>query len=203
MMKLATAVLACVIAALPGAGCSTMWVTADYDLTVDFGGLKTYDWLPDLKKPTLSDLSLEKEIHAAVQESVDAVLSPKGYVRCSEPRPDFYVGYHVAIEKRLAIQGMGVPARDSDGKTWVRYEPRGGQPGDDQWGARPSQQPSPSNVREYEEGSLVLDFADGRTMQLIWCGSAQAEVNRSLSTEKRRSRIDKAVRRLLALFPPT
>jgi hypothetical protein len=55
------------------------------------------------------------------------------------------------------------------------------------------------NVRQYREGTLVLDIVDGRSKQLVWRGSAAGEMNRSDGSAER---LDKAVAKMLAEFPP-
>jgi hypothetical protein len=54
-------------------------------------------------------------------------------------------------------------------------------------------------VRQYKEGTLVLDLADGRSQQLVWRGTAEGEVTKpGGSTEQ----LDKAVAKMFAGFPP-
>jgi hypothetical protein len=55
---------------------------------------------------------------------------------------------------------------------------------------------------QYEEGSLILDFVDPQTKQLIWRGSAKAEVDDVKTPEKREALIDEAVQKILKNFPP-
>jgi hypothetical protein len=55
---------------------------------------------------------------------------------------------------------------------------------------------------DYDEGTLLIDVADPATMQLLWRGSATGVVDPQASPEKRELRINDAVERMLADFPP-
>ncbi len=57
-------------------------------------------------------------------------------------------------------------------------------------------------VDEYEEGSLLLDMIEAETGQLMWRGSARAVISSKLTQEKRTQRINEAIGKLLASFPP-
>jgi Domain of unknown function (DUF4136) len=57
-----------------------------------------------------------------------------------------------------------------------------------------------TQVENYPVGSLVLDFYDARTKQLIWRGvSSEALSN---NPEKNEKKLDKAVDKMLEHFPP-
>ncbi len=56
-------------------------------------------------------------------------------------------------------------------------------------------------VREYQEGSLIIEIIDAPTDQTIWRGWAQAEIKPSARPEERREQIHTAVQKILARFP--
>lgn len=173
--------LAAVLFAVVITGCATMNLATDYDPSANFSGLKTYAWVPSPSRgpddPRVDNTLLESRIHAAV----DSALAAKGYRQDTSGKPDFLVGYHAAVRDKMDVYAMN----DMYG-----YRRGWG------WGV------SDVQVYQYEEGSLVLDVVDPTTKQLLWRGSAQAEVNRRLAPEAREQRIQEAVRRLLERFPP-
>ena len=57
-------------------------------------------------------------------------------------------------------------------------------------------------VRDYDEGTLLIDVIDPATMQLLWRGSGTGVVDPQASPEKREQRINEAVEQILADFPP-
>ncbi len=54
----------------------------------------------------------------------------------------------------------------------------------------------------YEEGTLVLDFLDGKTKEPIWRGTAMGVLDPSPTPEEREENANKAVARMLKYFPP-
>lgn len=74
--------------------------------------------------------------------------------KAATERADFLVRYHAALDRKI------------DGSTIDRYYgPRLGGPA-----------VSETVVREYDEGTLLLDMVDRQTGRLLWRGSAQARV---------------------------
>ena len=59
-----------------------------------------------------------------------------------------------------------------------------------------------SRVREIQKGTLILDFVDPKSMQIIWRGVAQKTVDPKATPEQTEKNINEAVAKLLAGFPP-
>jgi hypothetical protein len=171
------------------AGCSTMQVNTDFDPAADFDRLRTYKWMPGPQKvtgdPRLDNEILEKRIRTAVENQLNA----QGFRKQSSGTPDFLVGYHVALEKKLAVSTMNTYYGYRAGWGWS-------------YGVGTSPIGPESYTYEYEQGSLILDIVDGDTRGLIWRGSAQTEVNKTASPEKRQAQINEAVENMLERFPP-
>ena len=51
-------------------------------------------------------------------------------------------------------------------------------------------------------GTLVLDFYDPATKQLVWTGNATKTIDPSSNQEKNQKSLDKAMQKLLKDFPP-
>ena len=56
------------------------------------------------------------------------------------------------------------------------------------------------DVRQYDEGTLVIDVVDANTKSLVWRGVASGEVARGGSSGQR---LEQAVQKMFARFPPT
>jgi hypothetical protein len=54
----------------------------------------------------------------------------------------------------------------------------------------------------YEVGTLILDFVDADSRELIWRGSAEAVMDVSVGPEYRKKKINEAVGMVLTYFPP-
>src|SRR3989304_1033935 len=80
--------------------CATMQITSAYDPAAHFSGLKTFAWTPVPQKPTgnprLDNTLLETRIRNAVENQ----LGLQGHQKLSMGTPDFWIGYHVAIEDK-------------------------------------------------------------------------------------------------------
>ncbi len=61
---------------------------------------------------------------------------------------------------------------------------------------------STADVREYTEGTLMIDIVDPGANQLIWRGTGQSRISESKTPEERTENINEAVEKILAQFPP-
>jgi len=118
-----------------------------------------------------------------VREAVERTLGARGYRRVPTGEGDFGVGYHAAIQGKIDVQ------------TIDRYYGYG-------YGGWYGGYGTETYVRQYDEGTLILDIVDSRSQQLTWRGTAQAEVHADRTPEERTARIQEAVDRMLAQFPP-
>jgi len=155
------------------ASCSGLSVKSDYDPGVDFAGLKTYDWMPVPEQIGISDLDL-----ARLKKAVDTQLQAKGHSVSSE-KPDFLVAVHFGVEDKVRVSntGYGYHYGGFYGSSGVR-------------------------TYQYEEGTLILDFVNPESKNLMWRGSATGELKNLKTPEKREQEINKVVEKILKKFPP-
>lgn len=167
--------------------CAGIDTSTDYDPNAvgRLSQYRTYSWLP---KPQGKDIRVYNDVfEARVKQAVDRELQSRGY-RLVEQNPDFKVGWHGAIDEKLDVGTMNA---------YYGY-------GWDPWyspyyvGAAVPQ----TYVREYEEGTLILDVVDAGSNKLVWRGTAQAELSTHASAEHRQKRLDEAVNKILKDFPP-
>jgi hypothetical protein len=172
--------LACAVALL-ATGCSGIRVSQDYDPNTDFSGLRTWYWMA--RAPS-SDPRVDNDlIDGRVRDAVERHLGSRGYRRVPTGEGDFGVGYHLAIQGKIDVQ------------TIDRYYGYG-------YGGWYGGMGTETYVRQYDEGTLILDVVDSRSQQLVWRGTGQAEVHQDTSPEQRTARIQEAVDKILAQFPP-
>jgi len=165
-----------------GLACSTFQTTDDYDPAVDFTRYRSYAWEPHSLE--LSDRLIDTDLlRVRVQRAVDSELERKGFAPAAEgTTPDLRVEYHVSSREKVDL--VTFPSSWGYGPGWY-------------WGIGTEVQ-----AREYTQGTLVLDFVDGATKQLVWRGTASAEITGSRTPDERARRVDEAVREILAPFPP-
>lgn len=163
------------------AGCSTLGVQTDYDPDASFSELKTYRWLPSPE----GDPRVHNDIaEGRVVRNVDRVLGEKGYRVVTTDDADFLVGFQLALEGKLDVSNVD---------TYYGYH----------WG-RPYAGGSPVHrdkiIREYDEGSLIIDIIDTEEEEIIWRGSAQADVTHTTGEENEKL-VKEAVERMFRDFP--
>ncbi len=178
--------------ALAFAACSGIDVNTNYDpsATQKLEGYRTYAWLP---QPTGKDDRVYNPIVGArVEQTVDRYLLARGYKKVETgANPDFLIGWHGAIHNALKAETVD----DYYGYPW-------GGPFTDPFYAGGAVTLPETYLREYEQGSLILDVVDPESKQLVWRGTAQAELDENANAEKQQKKLDEAVTDLLKHFPP-
>jgi len=161
--------------------CATIRVDSDHDAGVDFSALQQYAWLaasqPQTGDPRLDDGRLD----ARIRGDVDAQLGRRGLRAADASSADFLVAYFVAVEQKRDVE------------TIYRSYGRAG------WGGGGSGE---AVVREYEEGTLLIDFLHPETGHLLWRGTARAELREQRSPEAQEAYVNRVVEKVLGLYPP-
>ena len=108
-----------------------------------------------------------------IKNAVNTQLEAKG-LRMTSDDPDFLIATHINIQDRID----GINVGESYG---YRYGGR---------------------LYIYEEGTLVLDFLEAQSKNVIWRGVGKGALERNPTPEKREKNINKAVEKILESFPP-
>lgn len=160
--------------------CRSYSVNYDYDVTASYGRYRTFDYYTSKKGTGGTTTLMDKRVRAAVEKELQA----KGFAMETKGDPDFLVTYYPIVQNRKvrtnARMGMG-------------------------WGYRPfygGVSTTTSQVRNYKEGSIVIEIVDFKTNQLIWQGAAEGALTGLNSPEDADEVVPKAVRDILAKFPP-
>lgn len=109
-----------------------------------------------------------------LEDAVKRVMGDKGYT-VSE-KADFGVVMHFGVQEKTQI----------DTTSYGYYG----------WG------PGGTQVWQYEEGTLVIDFIDMAEKELIWRGSGSKILSDHPSIEEKTKNINDAVTQILSQFPP-
>jgi hypothetical protein len=169
---------ACVLA-----GCSTVSVTTDYDRSASFAKYRTYSLSPAARGQTLSPSA-----EAALRDSLRTELAARGISETARGRADLAVVRHVFLQEKVSVQqytdwGYGY----------------GGWPYGygyySMWAGAPR---TYTDVNEYTEGTLILDFVDTRSKKVVFRGTAKAVVG---GPESNARKIQDAVAKIVAEFP--
>ena len=168
-------------AVLLAAGCSSVSVSHDFDSQVDFANLRTYSWIT---APESTSESVQKElqtnslIESRVKKAVNRQLAVKG-LRETTQDPDFLVAFHTGVQDKTDVQSWGY--------------------GYGYWGMRGG---GVSTIH-YQEGTLILDFIDPKSDNLIWRGVGKKVVSERTTPEKSEKEINTAVEQILKKYPPS
>ncbi len=196
------------------AGCSTLTIRTDYDPQATFTQLRTYDWTDyDVDaggNPAINSPLVERHIRTAV----DSALASMGYQNVTSGDVDFWVASRVVADEQSTIdRSYGYsPYSGHRGFGYRRFGHRGfghsgfghrgfGHSGFGHHGYSPYY--SSGYVRQYLEGTLILDIVDGRNDRLIWRGWASGALDHDPKPEDVRMYVNEAVRKILEKFPPT
>lgn len=57
-------------------------------------------------------------------------------------------------------------------------------------------------MRQYDEGTLIIDVSDARKKELVWRGVGSGRLRKETTPEQMTQDIDLAVAEILAQFPP-
>ena len=188
-----------VVAVLAFAGCATVQVERDYDPDVSFEGLQTYTLIEQAGRstghPAVSSPLVDRRIRFAIELELDAM----GFRRVTSGDADFKVAAHVVAEERIDVTTLDRYGYNNYGYRTYGYR-RFGHPR--YYGYGVSGIITRDYVREYVEGTLILDIIDGDKNELIWRGWA----SKALAHEPRPEKVDEyvfeAVGKILEGFPP-
>ncbi|MEE8551058.1 MAG: DUF4136 domain-containing protein, partial [Gemmatimonadota bacterium] len=166
--------------------------------------LRTYDWTDyDVDaggNPAINSPLVERHIRTAV----DSALASMGYQKVTSGDVDFRVASRVVADEESTIDRSYSysPYFGHHGFGRRHFGHRGF--GHSRFGHH-SYSPyySSGYVREYLEGTLILDIVDDRNDRLIWRGWASGALDHHPKPENVRMYVNEAVRKILEKFPPT
>jgi hypothetical protein len=171
------------LAGVAALACSTLRVSTDYDPKADFGRYRTYAWLAEEPTPTGSPRLDSPLLHDRIRTAIDRALEAKGYARTENP--DFLVRFDLSSERKLDI--------DTYNAGFYR--------GYGYWMSLPQ-----TEVREYEEGSLIIDVMDQKEKKVVWRGIGQRRLRGEGAPSdpaELQKRADEVAASVLKDFPPS
>ncbi len=172
----------CILPVLLTACSSSITYNYDWDRDEDLRKYSSYAWMAvpttlpgDVKTARERSDLLDKRIRRAVTAQLEA----RGH-RLDDANPTFVVAYHVGSEDKVSVTDWG-----------YRYGPG-------PWGYYGRD----IDVRQYTQGTLVIDFIDASTRQLFWRGEASKAVDQNATQEEVDQVINEAVAGILRNWPP-
>ncbi|MEH6471873.1 MAG: DUF4136 domain-containing protein [Halopseudomonas sp.] len=168
--------------------CQPLSVSTQSDPYTDFNQYQSFDWLPE-KEPKAAGNGnlLEKQLRFAIERE----LQSKGIVQRSG-NADFLISYYSSNQQKSSSQVVENASYWGDRGRYSHYDNR-------HLGGGGYSRSLETLTVEYKEGTLVLDFVDADSKQLIW----QATVQGIIDEQDPAGQLDEAVIKALQQFPPS
>jgi hypothetical protein len=168
------AILSLVFSAMLAVSCAgpSISVNFDYDTEYDFSNLKSYAYLPIKSVGTVSQLKIKRFVNA-----INNQLQSQGYTLSAE-NPDFLVALHSSTKEKTDITDWGY----GYGGWYGGYRD--------------------IDVSQYTEGTIFVDIVDPKSRNLVWRGTATADVDDSATPDEQNREFAEIAARLFANFPP-
>jgi hypothetical protein len=139
----------------------------------DFSKYHTYKWV------TIEGAKQPNQItDAQIKQAIESQLAAKGLTKVESDPADLDIGYQVAVQQETQWNAYG-----TGGMRWG--------------GGMGTATQSTINI-----GTLVLDFYDPTSKQLVWTGRATKTLNPSGNQEKNQKNLNNAMAKLLKNYPP-
>jgi len=168
-------------------GCSSIKVSQDYKLATDYSNIETYAWQSETQEKT-GDPRLDNPLlNNRIRDAVDNFLLEKSFKRSSDNIPDFYVAYTLKIFRRIDS------SRGSSGFSFG-FGSFGRSSG---FGISTG-----SQVSEYDESMLVIDFIETDRGDLLWRGIGTRRFSQHPKPEETTEIVNETVKKILSQFPP-
>jgi len=159
-----------------------MTIRQDFIPGTDFSPYRTYAWLPDHPQTAIADALIDRRIRAAVESGMEE----RGFTPPTSGEPSVYIGYQLILDEQRDVRTVS----EYWGPSW---RVPGFYTG--------TTAATSTQVVAYTLGTLVIDLFDASSRELVWRGSAEAEINETADPEERQARAEEAVRRILGQFP--
>lgn len=168
-------------------GCSGITTSQDYDPATQFQSLRSFRWASPTQ-PKTGDARIDNPFRdSRIRSAVERRLQEKGYIQAIDRKPDFLVRYQYTLRQRLDADGTGAGFGFGIGSF--------GRHGGIAIGTG-------SNVSEYDEGTLVIDFVVDESGSLLWRGSGTQRFQEYDDPEKASQAINALVEKIVDQFPP-
>jgi hypothetical protein len=174
------------VAALVVAGCSGVQVRSTPAPNANLGALRTFAFMtpvdPSSRAAQMDQSPAGQEVRATLTRN----LEEKGYTPAPpNTQPDFLVAYRAHVQRKTQVESWGYPGPYGWGWGWGY--------GGWAWGG------PDVTVRQYNEGTLIVDFVDPTTHRVLWRGTATGVVDNPQNPNLQK--VARAVDKLMDRYP--
>ena len=166
--------------------CSGIPVSQDFEQGFDFSSLKTFAW--DANEEDQWGVADNNElVDRRIRSAIENTLTSRQFNQVDASKADFLVLYNVVVDQR--IRSSNVSGGVSIGRsTRGRHGSIGISTG--------------SQVRTYEQGTLLIDVIDVASDKLVWRGTSAQALPDLSDPQRLTDHINATVAAILEQFPP-
>jgi hypothetical protein len=163
------------------AGCSTVQIDTQYKPNVDYKKYRTFAWNPVQPGPEQASEARDPAVRAFVLSTIERELTGRKFVMAAAGAvPDFYIAVHGWSRDKIDVKQYGYVYGYSG------------------YGMYPTMGGPAVEVRQYKEGTIVIDFIDATTREMFWRGTASD----TFIPGTGRDVIKDAITKLIDAYPP-
>lgn len=166
--------------------CSGIPVSQDFEQGFDFSSLRTFAW--DANEDNQWGIASSNElVDRRIIAAIENTLTARQFSQVDSEQADFLVLYNVVVEQRISssnVSGgvsMGRSTRGRHGSIGIS---------------------TGSQVRTYEQGTLLIDVIDVASDKLVWRGTSSQALPDLSDPQRLTDHINATVAAVLAQFPP-
>lgn len=180
-------------------GCTSLSVNTQHDPYAQFQSYRTFDWMPE----NISQLPADEQLLSQqLKFTVEQELLEKGIVRDAQ-QPDFLISYFGSSERKTSQRVVETGDVWSDRRRYDAYHKDATKTDPRYWKLPPDERINYTRSVEtqtvtYTEGTLVIDFTDAQSKQVVWQSTIQGVLSRSDPMKS----ITDGVRKAISQFPP-
>jgi len=166
-------------------GCQSVRVRSDWDPVVSFSGLQHYYWFEPPVREAANPFADNTLLRNRVRTSMQEALARRGF-RAQESRAeaDFLVTYHVVLAEHVDVETFALSSNNFRHRHHAFATVHSLSRGD-----------------AFQESTLIIDFLDPKSDDLVWRGWASG----ILATRDRNRGADvlnRGIQAILDVFPP-
>lgn len=169
--------------------CQTYNVRSDWDESASFDGLRRYAWIEPEELPGADPFADNSLLRKRVRAAIEANLTERGFAAVADPgEADFHVTWRILLDEKLRVNGGGAVYGGYGGYGRWPFGVGGAYGG-------------PTDVRDYQEATLVIDFLAPANGEILWRGWGSGFLA-TRDRDRSPKRFTAGIQAILAAFPP-
>lgn len=168
--------------------CQSFNVRSDWDEAVSFDGYQRYFWLEPPTAEGADPFADNDLLRKRVRKAIETHLAARGFRPVAQREDaDFLVTYGVQLDEKIRVNG-----------TTGVY---GGYGGFGRWPVGFGSGIGTTDVRNYQEATLIVDFLSPEKEELVWRGWGSGFLQ-TRDRDRGQERFEAGVKAVLDAFPP-